>query len=422
MVLSNLGIDDFYFQVEPDEVIAGHIMRLYAAKIASFVKGDESFSINLEQESQDGAVFIHNSVPGMSEVDGVNYEKRIDTLYLDPSTPARAFRLESYRSQGVVSTLLKAHLRSYFIKRCQFVNQTPKKDEVFDIRQVGDASFLTKATGKTLEIYQEVMVAVLQRTGPVIELFEVEHSVRQRRLLIGFRQQSTQEYFSALSDLYHYYNLHSPRKYVENFSNGVTIICLYLSPLMRISRIDSEGGGQYGEAFPAPPIEHSIIQVMKEASLLFCLPRTPLQEYFQTGRLSVQEAIYGYCGLVFAQHFLNRLGSEYLTLTSLLDLSDPLHVEVLTKLKKRLRQETFTREYILDIVRAYPDLVRILYINFAMTHYVVNSRENTLKPSLSFQRIQRDRILNEAEIREKIRTTVLNQHEIMVRFSTFFGR
>lgn len=39
------------------------------------------------------------------------------------------------------------------------------------------------------------------------------------------RMGGTNAYFSALSDLYHFYGLYSRRKYVEQFSNGVTIIC-----------------------------------------------------------------------------------------------------------------------------------------------------------------------------------------------------
>lgn len=333
---------------------------------------------------------------------GIRYSyylsERMESKYLDAGTLPHIYRLESYKSQGTVSSSLKTQLRCYFIKKCIFPKSVPDGEQVSDIEQISDKNFFAKATPKTLEIYQSVVNAVLQRTGPVIEMYEVENS-RQKRVIIGFRQKSTHGFFSALSDLYHYYKLFTSRKYVENFSNGVTIISLYLCPLP-----DPE----------APPIDHSVIQVMKEVSLLYCMPSSPLQDYFRTGKLSVQETIYGYCGLVFAQHFLNRLGSEYSTLSSVLDISNPLHVDVLTKLKKRLRQETFTREYVLDIVKTYPDLLRILYINFAMTHYVMNQKENALKPSLSFQRIKRDLALTEAEIRDKIRQTVSNQHELMV--------
>ena len=39
------------------------------------------------------------------------------------------------------------------------------------------------------------------------------------------RMGGTKQFFSALSDLYHFYGLYSARKYVEQFANGVTIIC-----------------------------------------------------------------------------------------------------------------------------------------------------------------------------------------------------
>ena len=55
---------------------------------------------------------------------------------------------------------------------------------------------------------------------------------------------------------------------------------------------------------------------------------------------------------------------------NLMDTNITSHMEVLTKIKKRLRTDTFTREYILDIIKLYPDLIRLAYINFAMTHYI----------------------------------------------------
>jgi glutamate dehydrogenase len=57
---------------------------------------------------------------------------------------------------------------------------------------------------------------VLARTGPVIEMYEVD-GTREKRLVIGYRQGSTKSFFSAMSDLYHYYDLYSTRKYVGTF-------------------------------------------------------------------------------------------------------------------------------------------------------------------------------------------------------------
>ncbi|CAO3644517.1 unnamed protein product [Mucor hiemalis] len=397
---SNLNIDDYYFALESVETISNHIMSLYGAKILAYTKNENVLDINLQKETEDSAVYIHSSEPGVSQIHGPQHEKIIDEKFLDKSTAAEAYRVESYRSSSNGSGLT-SNIRSYFVTKCEFENATPTPEQETDIKQVADKSFLKKATDYTLKIYEDVMQTVLQRTGPVIEMYEVKGS-RERRLIIGYRQRSTEGFFAAVSDLYHYYDLYSTRKYVEQFSNGVTIIGLYLHPAPQSK---------------AAPIEHSIYQVMKEASLLYCLPKTPLQQYFQTSKLSVQEMVYGYVGWIFAQHFLNRLGKEYLSLTSILDRSNPVHEEVLSNLKKRLRQDTFTRDYILDIMKRYPELLKILYANFATTHYV-NQREASLQPTISYQRLTNMEVLSVDDIRKKIRTVTSNAHEQFV-FESF---
>jgi len=408
--------------MEEIESISNHIMALYAAKLIAFTKSDASFDVNLEQETEYGAVYIHNSRPGISMIDGPNYERRIDNRYLNNSRADSGFRLESYRSLGHVSSSIKAQLRCYFVAKCEFVNAKPDGQQIYDIAQVSDRTFLSKATRNTLNVYEQVMRSVLERTGPVIEAYDFDHS-REKRIIIGYRQGSIEGFFASMSDLYHYYELFSTRKYVENFSNGVTIMTLYLAPLQEAYDDTSDISttftslGISQRRRPTLPIEQAIAQVLKEASLIYCVPQTPLQALFQTGQLSIQEAIYGYSALIFCQHFLNRLGSEYTSLLSLMDGNNPQHMEVLLKLKKRLRQETFTRDYLLEIVRSYPDLIRILHVNFAMTHYI-SSRPTDMKPSVSYQRIQKDRVLSDEEIMEKIKRSVCNPHELLV-FETF---
>ncbi|KAI8646021.1 Glutamate/Leucine/Phenylalanine/Valine dehydrogenase-domain-containing protein [Parasitella parasitica] len=401
----NLGIDDYYFALESVETIANHIIALYGAKILAFTKNENVLDINLEKESEDSSVYIHSSKPGVSQLEGPQCEKKIDEKYLDTSATTDAYRVESYRSNTTVPTgMASSQLRCYFVAKCQFNSPNPTPEQETDLNEVADQTFLKKATEHTRSIYQEVMCNVLKRTGPVIEMYEVQ-GTRERRLIIGYRQRSTQGFFSAMSDLYHYYGLYSSRKYVEQFSNGVTIMGLYLNPLPNVKTI---------------PIEHSIYQVMKETSLLYCLPRNPLQEFFMTNKLSVQETVYGYVGWIFSQHFLNRLGKEYLSLSDILDASNPLHEEVLAKMKKRLRQDTFTREYILDIVKQYPDLIKLLYAHFAKVHYV-NQREVSLQPTISYQRLSTVEDLTEEQLLKKIKTVTSNSHEQLVfeAFMTF---
>ncbi|KAI8803000.1 Glutamate/Leucine/Phenylalanine/Valine dehydrogenase-domain-containing protein [Cladochytrium replicatum] len=393
----NLGIDDMYFQLESVETIAQHIMALYAAKLLAYIKNENVLDINLERETEDGAVYIHTSRPGVSDTNGPAHERKIDAKYLDAISKSVAYRLESYRSSGTVSSSLSTQLRCYFVRRVNYVKADPTAAEEGDIKLVSDKSFLEKATPNTIEIYQKIIQQVLIRNGPVAEVYDVPNS-REKRVVIGLRQRSTQTFFSALSDLYHFYDLYSTRKYVEQFSNGVTIISLYLNQLPNSK---------------APPIEVSVYQVVREASLVYCLPTTPLQSFFQTGKLSVQEAIYGHVGWIFAQHFLNRLGNEYASLSTILDSSNVVHMEVLQKMKKRLRSDTFTREYILDIIKLYPDLIKLCYINFAMVHYI-NPAASKLKPSISYQRMQTTQVLTDEELLDKIKKTVSNNHEYMI--------
>ncbi|CAG8686657.1 13588_t:CDS:2, partial [Acaulospora colombiana] len=336
----SLGIEENYFANESVDVITDHIIALFAAKTLAYTKHSNQLVIELEKITENGALFIHTSAPGVTsnEGPGATCERRIDDMFLDVSTPEKAFRLETYRSAGVTSAANSQSLRCYFVSQCVFPEykppsptQDPSKRAKTDIRTVSDKVFLEKASDNTLEIYQQVMWNVEERFGPVIEFYEVE-GTRERRVVIGYKMGTTAHFFSALSELYHFYSLYSARKYVEQFANGVTIISLYLNPLPGTN---------------APPIEHSIFQVTKEASLLYCLPDNP---FFRTEvgvtptSHAVQEATYAYAGWIFAQHFCNRLGPAYSALKGVLDEANPGHAEVLTQINKRFREETFTRQ------------------------------------------------------------------------------
>lgn len=181
-----------YFSMETVPVISKHIMALYAAKMTAFLKDSTQLDIHLEHEDEDdetdgskkhggGAVFIHTSRPGVSVVGGPQVEQRIDAKYLDGDKP---YRLETYRSQGTVSSASSTQLRCYFVTRC---NYPADIKDPRDIRQVGDVTFLSKATPHTLALYERVMQQAMDRTGPVIEMLDVEGSSRCKRLVIGYR-------------------------------------------------------------------------------------------------------------------------------------------------------------------------------------------------------------------------------------------
>ncbi|KAL3496984.1 Glutamate/Leucine/Phenylalanine/Valine dehydrogenase-domain-containing protein [Aspergillus germanicus] len=400
---NQLGIDDTYFQTETVEAIVTQILSLYAAKVAAYARDDKKLEIRLDKEAEDHAVYIDTSKPGFSSVDGPRYEQRIDKKYVDGSTRENSYRVETFRSPTPVPGDDGQQLRCYFVYKCQFVDPNPDPNET-NIEVIGEKRFLQKATANTKAVYQEIISNAVSRAGPVIEMFEIEKS-REKRLVIAYRQGSAMGLFSALSDLYHYYRLTSSRKYLENFSNGITVISLYLRPLK-----NAEIAAKY------PPIEAAIHQIIKEVSLLYCVPQNRFQHHFASGRLSLQETIYAHCAWVFVQQFLNRLGSEYTSLTDLLDSNNSAHAELLSKIKKRLRTETFTSDYIAEIVNKYPNLIHKLYLDFANTHYVQTRgpAEDDFLPTLSYLRLQVDQVLDGRQLKQLISSTAANEHDEMV--------
>ncbi|KAJ4404996.1 NAD-dependent glutamate dehydrogenase [Didymella pomorum] len=397
----DLGIDDMYFATESVEAIVTHIHSLYAAKVAAYARDDKRLEIRLDKEAEDHAVYIDTSRPGVSILDGPRYEQRIDTKYLNTSKGPSGYRVESFRSTNPLPGSDDQQLRCYFVYQCDYENANPGPTET-KLETISDKRFLQKATANTKAIYQEVLEVAVQRTGPVIEWFDIEGS-RDKRLVLAYKQGSALGMFSALSDLYHYYGLTTSRKYVEQFSNGYTVMSLYLSPLAGVA------GAKH------PPIEASIHQIIKEISLLYCIPQNKFQTLFATGRLSLQETIYAHCCWVFITHFLNRLGNEYTALSSILNPENSAHAELLSKLKRRLRAETFTADYIFEIINEYPDLVHTLYLSFANIHYVkTRGQQDDFLPTLSYLRLQVDKVQTDEELTDTINRAVVNDHHEMV--------
>ncbi|EKD14900.1 uncharacterized protein L3040_003884 [Drepanopeziza brunnea f. sp. 'multigermtubi'] len=402
---NELGIDDVYFELETPDAIVSNIVSLYAAKIAAFAREDRRQEIKLDMEAVDHAIYIDTSEPGVTNLDGPRYEHRLEKRYLDSSSTS-TFRVETFRSPTNLAGTepAKTTMRCYFVYECQFVDPNPSPQET-RLEVIADRLFLAKATKNTKEIYQDVIELAVSRNGPVIEVFDIEDS-KEKRLVVAFRRRTAEGLFSALSDLYHYYGVTSSRKYVEQFSNGITVICLYLKPA---PNVDAK--------VKFPPLEASIHQITKEISLLYCIPQNKFQPLFASGRLSLQETVYAHCLMVFVQHFLNRLGSEYGSLVSALDPTNSAHAELLSKIKKRLRAQTFTAGYIHEIIGMYPELIQSLYASFAATHLTIGPgyEEDTITPTPSFA------ALSDAQLKDLIIKTCSNEHEILVMdaFCTF---
>ncbi|KAE9388976.1 NAD(P)-binding protein [Gymnopus androsaceus JB14] len=124
-------------------------------------------------------------------------------------------------------------------------------------------------------------------------------------------------------------------------------------------------------------LEHSIFQAL-EASRLSCVPDSP----------------------VLPPKGVLRLRPVYLQLKYVLDESDPAHANVLNNIKRKFREETFTREN--------------SNANFAMVHYSASDHATESMPALSYQCLQTIQPLSDEELYDKIRRTVPNKHSLQV--------
>lgn len=387
----SLGIDDLYFERETVDGIVSHIHALYSAKLDAFARNDLTAPfIHHKRESKDHAVYFDTSVPGTKEFKLTNYEERIDENYLDQLDGT--YRVESFNAPLILNNPqfdndAAKTVRAHFVYKNNF-----SKDSIFD------QTFSKIISPNTKKLYSAIIDEVLQQTaGPIIKHFPVENS-DEHRIIIGYKNHTTKKYFSALSALINYYKLDQSRKYVENFSNGVTIISIYLKQTLETDPL-------------------SIYQLIKEASLLYAIPHGFFFDSFANNELSLQESVYAHCGGIFVTHFLNRLGAEYQSLLKLLDPKQSHHVaELLSSLKKRLRSETFTQSYIFEVFNRYKSIISQLYRSFADVHYIRSNLEKTL----SYQRLSSiPPIKSEAEFEQLLLKNVFNENDALVLRALF---
>src|SRR5450756_660406 len=100
--------------------IVAHIHSLYAAKVAAYARDDNKVEIRLDKEATDHAVYIDTSKPGISVVNGPQYEQRIDAKYLNGSNKKASYRVETFRSNSLLPGSEDNMLRCYFVYQTTF--------------------------------------------------------------------------------------------------------------------------------------------------------------------------------------------------------------------------------------------------------------------------------------------------------------
>ncbi|CCE89441.1 glutamate dehydrogenase (NAD(+)) TDEL_0A01090 [Torulaspora delbrueckii] len=420
----SLEIDDLFFSKQTPEMISSIINSLYASKLDSFAKsrfgssggaGDKTidevvgepngFTIKNKVIHDDCALFMESQAKGASEKYGpYQLDTLIDDLFLD-NKERKSTRLVSFWTP-------ESGLKLTFVYDSVFPPQSEIDQNKLlhgDIDCISDQTMSQVISPENKKLYGLLINLVGEREGPVIK---TTHSVKNSdeiRLLIAFKRFTTKRYYSAINALFHYYKLKPSKFYLESFNtNDVVIFSIYLNKSKQLDDILPNA------------LELSIKQVEREASLLYALPSNAFSDVYERRQFSPQEAIYAHVSSIFINHFINRLGSDYQDLIDQLNLQDSNTVllEIVSNLKRKLRNETFTQEMIADTLHKYPMIVSKLYKNFAELHYYHDSSKN-MEKTLSYQRLAKlEPFQNDQEFESYLNKFILNDSPDLVILKT----
>lgn len=382
---NELGIEDTYFASESVANITANILALYSAKVAAEASGQDQTFVHHKKVTGDHAVYF--------ETDQGNFEREIDDTFFDAPGP------DSYRMESFNSTLNSGEsVKCHFVYKNEFANAGGKT-----IDAISDKTFASIASTYTKTLYSEVLDELHSTEGPVIKHYTLAAN-GEVRIIIGFKRGSSQRYNSALSALANYYGITINRKYIETFSNGYSIISMYLE----------NANGLIGS-------DITTFQLIREASLLYVVPNNKFYHKFESGDWSIQECIYAHCGVIFVSHFLNRLGPEFQSLKELLisSNSSPKNLELVTKIKERFTSETFSESYIMEVVESNAGLIRQLFKHFVDAHYTSSSIVKTL----SYQRVAKiEGIPDDAYFNNVLADVPYTSHQLVLKALYSFNK
>jgi glutamate dehydrogenase len=300
---TRLGMNEYYFQTTPLRTVANHIEALKAAEIMASLQQEKILEIDLGTERKNEAIYLVDD----THVRAREVESRIEKKYPH-------HRVHSYRTLGKARGI--EHLRMYFVykPRC---NMRRRKEET-DLKKIACGSFLKSSTPETLQRYQDILIRSKDWETPLIET-SFTADKKELRIMIVVDRESSDLFFSNISDVINSQGFVSNRKYIEQFANGKTVYSIYLDAIneKRILR-----------------------NLIEDFSLVYVIPKSPLSALFREGKLTAQETVFGVSAWSFAHQFLTEYNEEYVKLAEVLKESPEL-IGILHNMKTRLAKDTF---------------------------------------------------------------------------------
>ncbi|KAI8397790.1 Glutamate/Leucine/Phenylalanine/Valine dehydrogenase [Nakaseomyces glabratus] len=418
---NSLGIDDLFFSRESPQLIANIVHSLYASKLESFAKSnfvgvqpqhfniknkiitDSSHAIFMESnsaspeflEKTDQTGGIDQQLEGgkataKKHTDNPPYEldEEIDHLFLDNKEKGNC-RLVSF-------TAPESELKLTFVYESQSDEPQAAIDSTQLLKgQIDSISDKTMAQVTSIEnkkLYGLLIKLVQDREGPVIRTTQSVEDSDEIRMLVAYKRFTTKSYFSATNSLFHYYKLKPSKFYLESFrvKNQASAVKTNKNPYDDIIIFSIYlHRSQQPEEILKNDLELAIKQVEREASLLYAIPNHAFTKVCAERQFSPQEAVYAHVSAIFINHFINRLGSDYQSLLSVLTIkdSDTTLLEILSNLKRKLRNETLSQQSIINALEKNHKVVSKLYKNFADVHSH-HAKSDSLQKTLSYQRLE----------------------------------
>ncbi len=367
---TGLVMSEYYFKSTPLETIANQIEALRAAEIITRVTQEKVVKIDLGTERENGAVYLVDD----NHFRAWEIERRIEERY-------PGFRVQSYRTARKALEL--EYLRLYLVFKPEYPAGPAPVDEC-DLNRLADKTFLASITPEIKNAYRRLLDGCLGWETPLIDV-GYEPKTKETRLMIAAKHDSSQRFFSNISDVLHSHGFVSNRKYIEPLANGKTVFSIYLNA------IEDDG---------------VIRDLVEDISLVYAIPDSPLSDLFRKGELSTQETVFGVSLWSFAHQFLSTYNEEYVKLAEELKDSPEL-LGILRNLKLKLAKDTYTENRVWEALTENHAYIKKLYAIF----------DKKFAPGLADRAIDKDMADLRKEIQRNI--TVEADRDVLVAGLTF---
>lgn len=319
-----LGMDRYYFETTPIDVMAKHIESLRAAEIISQNARSSEVKVDIRTERKDETFYmVEDTFEKTAEL-----ELRIEQLYDN-------YRLHSYRTLG--KSLDQSFLRLYFISVPTFPVEVIEGNFMSNV----NVEFLESSRAEAKKRYERIYEASRDKLSPYVVISQKPQS-RETRIMVSLPPNTAEDFLSKFSEVMTSYGLFTTRKYLEPLRCGRRICSFYLKQIKDKVLLEN---------------------LKRDISLISLLGKTPLDDLFIHGNYTAKEYLYAYCLCHFTHHFITAHTNKIEALERATEDQPELH-GIVRFLKIRLAKDTFTQDRIYSVAIEFPKIIHNLYQDF----------------------------------------------------------